>query len=264
MSLSLDSAPKAGQQEWLLLPRDFAQGDSFFDDVMHQFDKRQSQIHSETIRSLESHSLQRSTPSVHADSPNRCAHAAASNEVQASEKGVEGPGRPISKAHAQGRRRSSAGDLLRRSSAFLRAKLDQFRGTRSYDGAENDLDQSSPRSVFRDGGSATSLPPPSKIAINTTIFLPQGHGHSMPQLQHHLNTFQPPVIKEYPPKPLKYSPVEPMTDLPSPRTVHHRISLPVLRHVRTQEFRKNRRKSDTEATPAAEKTRKTRKLRDHV
>lgn len=84
------------------------------------------------------------------------------------------------------------------------------------------------------GSSSSSLPQPSKIAINTTISIPQFVGRQeYPQRpMHYAANIQPPVITQYPPKPLKYSPVEPLSDASvshaNKRKTMHRISLPVL------------------------------------
>lgn len=50
----------------------------------------------------------------------------------------------------------------------------------------------------------------SKIAINTTINIqPLNHANNKSNSK---NPIQPPIITQYPPKPLKYSPVEPLPD----------------------------------------------------
>ncbi|KAI7862258.1 hypothetical protein BDF14DRAFT_124662 [Spinellus fusiger] len=124
------------------------------------------------------------------------------------------------------RRRRSAGELLRRSSAYFKAKLDAFKGSRSHDNLKAPAKKDSPPSV------------PFKMAINTTMALPPSSA-----TQHSFGTLRPPIITHYPPKPLYYSPVTPidtpLTDPPLPssrpvssssRSIVHRLSLPLLRH----------------------------------
>lgn len=73
-------------------------------------------------------------------------------------------------------------------------------------------------------------PPLSKIAINTTINI--NHTNTAADQ----NIIQPPVITQYPPKPLKYSPVEPLPSYASTpgtessrRKTLQRFSLPLLK-----------------------------------
>ena len=127
--------------------------------------------------------------------------------------------------------------------------------------------------------STSSLPaPPSKIAINTTISIPHFHylnnennndnSNQLPQRQQqaliNYTVVQPPVITQYPPKPLVYAPVEPIGDLyqedhqlqqqsnshhrQQQRNALHRISLPVLSIHRNKSLidkKKKRRFSDS-------------------
>lgn len=132
------------------------------------------------------------------------------------------------------KRRRSAGDLLRRSSAYLRAKIESFRGsTRSHDNLRERY------------SSTTPTPPsssPSKLVVNTTIAIPQFNMSTQQSrfLSPAAAAIQPPIITQYPPKPLKYSPIDPPSDDTSSSSRHgkrhhgsiqHRISLPVLRVV---------------------------------
>ena len=86
-------------------------------------------------------------------------------------------------------------------------------------------------------GTSISQPPQqlSKIAINTTINI-QPHNTNNNKSSSK-NPIQPPIITQYPPKPLKYSPVEPLPEDEGSNSasLHHkkktlqRLSLPLLK-----------------------------------
>lgn len=126
---------------------------------------------------------------------------------------------------AQGSRRRSASNLLRKSSLYLRNKFNQNKPVDSR------------ASLFHSwtlkNRNNNAL---SKIAIHTTIPIAKPEQSSIP------HPFQPPVITQYPPKPLKYSPVEPL-----PEEIHHKsfhsLSLPLFTH-HTKNVQRAR--SDTE------------------
>lgn len=108
-------------------------------------------------------------------------------------------------------RSRSAGDLLRQSSAYLRAKFKAVLADHESDDDNDDDDDDddpidTPDIVHWPIPPPSPNPyPPSKIAINTTISIPR-----RPPV--HYAMIQPPVITQYPPKPLKYSPVEPLDE----------------------------------------------------
>lgn len=170
-------------------------------------------------------------------------------------------------------RRRSAGDLLRRSSAYLRSKIEALKGTsRSHDNLRDYHSDRGPRTAAdkrssivqnswsshrkpsplannNDASSSSSLPPPSKLVVNTTIAIPQYTDKQHRVLSAAAAAIQPPIITQYPPKPLKYSPVEPTSDDSTGSSatrrwngVHHRISLPALRPSKTVD--RPRRRSD--------------------
>ncbi|KAI8390936.1 uncharacterized protein BYT42DRAFT_554937 [Radiomyces spectabilis] len=159
--------------------------------------------------------------------------------------------------------RVSAKNLLRRSSAYLRAKFEALRSHDDWTPANatfpstssqrqhplhkslssSKLKRRNPHRLHAQeifSSSSASLPPPSKIAINTTISLPQFTTVSQPASVTY--TVKPPVITQYPPKPLKYSPVDPPDDTAA-KSKAHRISLPLFNCVNHHKIEKNRRRS---------------------
>ncbi|KAL0075858.1 hypothetical protein J3Q64DRAFT_1877811 [Phycomyces blakesleeanus] len=193
----------------------------------------------------------------------------------------------LSNDSASVERRSTA-NLLRRSSSYFLSKLDFLNpynhhqtnnnnsnnssSSRSSKTSSNNNDRSSTTEAVRSLGllsprehntnnqsinlnqrqtgisspsaSSGSSPLPAIIAINTTISYPQ-----VPINPHYPTV--PPVITQYPPKPLQYSPVEPLENS-SPqddgqglrKRAIHRISLPFLRLQATE--REHRRRSESD------------------
>ncbi|KAF7731849.1 hypothetical protein EC973_007680 [Apophysomyces ossiformis] len=290
MSASL--VPSQTTTEWLPLPRDVNDSESFSKDLISQFDKRRSRLRVEMGELEKQNGV---------SNPGRSASVSSSVSNLRNSSGVPPPPLPTAPqqqeetatttstttgrttlpgennmAYAQGRRRS-AGDLLRRSSAYFKAKLDVFRGSRSHDNLRDSQSAHLPSTsnAFRSfsskkkqqqqqaplhhttradeifNASSASLPPPSKIGINTTIAIPQFAIPVQHQPPAHFAAIKPPVITQYPPKPLKYSPVEPISDdflgRPPHRTIVHRISLPVLRRGGNEHRSSTtRRRSDTD------------------
>ncbi|KAI9497691.1 hypothetical protein BDB00DRAFT_803636 [Zychaea mexicana] len=242
-SVAGPSRPPTQVRDWLLpLPVELSANDSFSTDLIRQFDKKRSRLRvelklesNETASSSSSPSLPShpspSPPTAGAPATTRVAETAppsiSSRTTTGTDRGAGGS-----------KRRRSAGDLLRRSSAFLRAKIEALRGTsRSHDNLQrnyHDMEDD-------DDERRHSIPPPSKIVVNTTIAIPQFNttATQQPTTNHHGNrllspvaaSIQPPVITQYPPKPLKYSPVEPVVlEESTKKSLHHRISMPVLRN----------------------------------
>ncbi|KAI8878230.1 hypothetical protein K501DRAFT_287974 [Backusella circina FSU 941] len=180
--------------QWLSLPSEI-ENDSFSTDLLRQFDKRRSKLHFE-LGLLEQEpspdsSSVLNTPSLH-EEPVRLDDI--DDEELNSVASV---------------RRRSAGDLLRRSSAFFKSKFNQFKANRSHD----NLSQ-----------------PPTRVIMKTTISLgntlPYGNNSTPPSS---IPPIRPPTITQYPPKPLVYSPVEPLPEEPKQKTLLHRISMPLMR-----------------------------------
>ncbi|KAI8141954.1 hypothetical protein BJV82DRAFT_616582 [Fennellomyces sp. T-0311] len=218
MSASV-AGPSAPSQlrDWLLpVPQEISVDDSFSTDLIRQFDKKRSRLRVEL--KLEQHASDSDSVSA--------------SRVETPKESTPSP--PLEQTSSEtppivverGKRRRSAGDLLRRSSAFLRAKIEALRGpSRSHDNLQRDYHEMEEQRRH-------SNPPPSKLVVNTTIAIPQ-----FSTTTHHGNRFlspvaasiQPPVITQYPPKPLKYSPVEPVL-LEEKKSLRHRISMPALRN----------------------------------
>ncbi|ORY90583.1 hypothetical protein BCR43DRAFT_528195 [Syncephalastrum racemosum] len=275
--LTLPIASK-DEEDWLPLPGGLADtDDSFSRDLIRQFDKRRSRLHFELWG--EEPSTRTSSSSRRADGDlQQLDHQDDDDEhdndnVEAQRQSTH----DNSEAHPASTeaRRRSAGDLLRRSSAYLRTKfVGSFRRDveptphqhqpapdPSRRGITSLRRRPRPRAQDIFSNSSASLPPPSKIAINTTIAIPQFH----PSRQHDWTLpssryvpVQPPVITQYPPKPLKYAPVEPISDN-EPRNsngyrkIMHRISLPVLNQNASPRA-EERRMSTSDVHPAPEHT----------
>jgi hypothetical protein len=63
--------------------------------------------------------------------------------------------------------------------------------------------------------------------MKTTINL--GNTHPYSNTPSSIPPVRPPTITQYPPKPLVYSPVEPLPEEPKQKTLLHRISMPLMR-----------------------------------
>ncbi|KAI8079674.1 uncharacterized protein B0P05DRAFT_541550 [Gilbertella persicaria] len=108
------------------------------------------------------------------------------------------------------KRSSSASDLLRRSSAYLKSKLDLLKKKEEEK--------------------------PTKMLMKTTISIPTAaklRTTSMPT---------PPTITQYPPKPLVYSPIEPIVQQTPQdhKRLLHRISMPLMRVYDHQSIPRNK------------------------
>ncbi|KAI9303439.1 hypothetical protein BJ944DRAFT_268416 [Cunninghamella echinulata] len=273
MTITIDTLPI--QHHWLpTLSNIVTSDDSFSRDLIKQFDKKRSRLQAEmagdniSISSDSCLSRRTKTPELapHPEVP-QITTTTVNNKDDTASINI---------------RRRSAGDLLRRSSAYLRAKFEAYKGLKQQDHqdmapppeedddiADNDdndeeqveQQQQQTRSVFRSWSlskknknnksltphieitdhqnnnnnnnineketnnnvhlsssaigslssssfsSSTSLPP-KKIAVNTTVLIPPPPSHQ----QYQYTPVQPPIITQYPPRPLKYSPVYPISD----------------------------------------------------
>ncbi|CAO3592888.1 unnamed protein product [Absidia cylindrospora] len=239
------SSPSPLTKEWLSLPRDLAIDDSFANDLIRQFDKKRTGLHKDI--QYDQQSQKSSSPLPTAVSTN--ASSITTNPIPINQPRLNRiTTRTSSRTSSmiadttsppldmnRNPRRSSAGDLLRRSSAFFKATLDHTwknisRSNENLRGKENLQQQESQENA------ETTPSLPATVAINTTITLPitkKASQSSFPPLQ-------PPVISQYPPKPLQYSPVTPTDHTDPPisshnksgtrhKTLIHRISMPALR-----------------------------------
>ncbi|KAI7885513.1 hypothetical protein K492DRAFT_234059 [Lichtheimia hyalospora FSU 10163] len=224
-------------RDWLLpMPQDLGIDDSFSNDLIRQFDKKRSRLRVEMMQQSGTAGPAAFPPPPLTDSEDNDSISTSSPQQPSPQQPREMQQRRRQEIIDQEKekRRRSAGDLLRRSSAYLRAKIDAFRGsTRSHDN-------------LRERYSSTTSPPPSsspsKLVVNTTIAIPQFNTSTQQSrfLSPAAAAIQPPVITQYPPKPLKYSPIDPPSDDTSSSSRHgkrhhgiiqHRISLPALRVV---------------------------------
>ncbi|KAG0170200.1 hypothetical protein DFQ28_002402 [Apophysomyces sp. BC1034] len=304
-SVSVPATTSEQSHEWLPMPRGILNDeDSFAGDLIRQFDKKRLRLRTE-LMGLEASDSESYSSSIR---PTALGSRSIIPQISTKDRPLPEPeedddyddddrhdhGRGVSSrpqeqqqqqqqqqqqrqlspaaappaAAAMEHRRRSAGELLRRSSAYLRAKFEALKHETSA--VPIPVPDQHQRAFFRKSHpvsrgihhpndhddadvfeSISSLPPPAKIAINTTISIPQfSAATSM-----HYASVQPPVITQYPPKPLKYSPVEPSSSpLTSPQPAQtlpmpssrpkHRVSLPLLnRHHNASE----RRRSDSDA-----------------
>ncbi|EPB87870.1 hypothetical protein HMPREF1544_05277 [Mucor circinelloides 1006PhL] len=235
--------------------------DSFTKDLLYQFDKRRSQLLSneEHIASSIGNSIHQQSPKlsslIAATGPTASSAiqksstlASSSSHSHSTETTATGENatnhvlieqeREIIQGNNKNNsnRRRSAGDLLRKSSLYLRNKfnegfhhnthLEQQQHIEDQHGAslfnswtlKKKKKRRNAQDVFQNSAASISLPPSlpptqqqlSKIAINTTINIqPLNHTNNKSNSK---NPIQPPIITQYPPKPLKYSPVEPLPD----------------------------------------------------
>ncbi|CAO3699986.1 unnamed protein product [Rhizopus stolonifer] len=150
------------------------------------------------------------------------------------------------------KRRRSAGDLIRKSSAYLKNKKWNEPLTWTLKRKKN-----SPPPV-QDIFPNAPTKKLSKVAINATISMAPSHSNQSTDI---MEGIQPLVITHYPPKPLKYSPVEPLPDTSPEYTEKksktlHRLSIPILRMTAALHQHENdnnmRRRSDSDIVYNAE------------
>ncbi|KAI8364328.1 hypothetical protein EDC96DRAFT_511340 [Choanephora cucurbitarum] len=176
---------------------------AFSRDLLRQFDKKRSQLHFELGFTSQGPSPESSIPYSSDEEPIQLDEAEDTSYQPVTENKQDS-------SHLSNRPASSvsASDLLRRSSAFLKSKFDAFKKP-----------------------SSTSLAQPNtkatKVLMKTTIAIP-----SNPTYHHTIPTPTPPTITQYPPKPLVYSPIEPIVQPDEPsdhKRLLHRISMPLMR-----------------------------------
>ncbi|KAI8992378.1 hypothetical protein BDB01DRAFT_778265 [Pilobolus umbonatus] len=211
------TSPDTQLNNWLSLSDDISIDDTFSKDLLRQFDRKRSKLHvelglsEEQMTSTSTLNITPPTPShssLHEMTPVRL------DDIEDEEESYVSRNNSIRTATTTdtGTRRRSAGDLLRRSSAFLRTKFDQLKknGTKSHDNLRKDM-------------------PPTKVIMKTTIQLNNNsYQPSTSSRSVSSSLMRPPTITQYPPKPLVYSPVEPIGDEPI-KPLLHRISMPLMR-----------------------------------
>lgn len=117
-------------------------------------------------------------------------------------------------SHHSSKRSVSAGDLLRKSSAFLKSKFDSLKKNKSQ--GDNLIHIDNHQS-------------PTKLIMKTTISIPSTARSST--FSPVLTTKTSPTITQYPPKPLVYSPIDPIPNnhTSSSKPLLHRLSMPLIR-----------------------------------
>ncbi|KAI8989566.1 hypothetical protein BDB01DRAFT_848727 [Pilobolus umbonatus] len=223
--------------------------ESFATELLRHFDKRRSQLHEELILN-EDNNMDTNLYSMHSHHHTSSQHShslqqVTSNSSSSHESSIENGAAQDLYIEQQEKQRS-AGDLIRKSSSYIRsrfiegsksteAQLEQSRASmfnswslkRKKKNSRSDRDY-----IYRDSNS--SLPTPSyqlsKVAIRTTIIIPSYNYADNTNTHYTTTTVQPPVITHYPPKPLKYSPIEPLPEYTgTTKKLLHRLSMPLLK-----------------------------------
>ncbi|KAI8346194.1 hypothetical protein BD560DRAFT_411465 [Blakeslea trispora] len=233
---------------------------AFSRDLLRQFDKKRSQLHFELGFASQGPSPESSIGlpyssdeepvqldhaidddddnSHHTNNDNSLHQRSTEHEsireresIRESIRGQESIQRPSSNAS---RRPTSvsASDLLRRSSAFLKSKFDAWKKVKPDDPPISIAHRSTPALSL-----SPSQPKATKVLMKTTIAIPTTNttvatgSHSIPPAPSVPTS--PPTITQYPPKPLVYSPIEPMAQLDETpqdqKRLLHRISMPLMR-----------------------------------
>ncbi|GAA5807130.1 hypothetical protein MFLAVUS_000481 [Mucor flavus] len=202
----------------LSLPRELTtEDDTFSKDLLRQFDKRRSRLHFELGFTSQEPSPESSRILDYYDQ----------EPIQLDDEIHQVPTRQTQESshysqttsyhsnNTTGKRSVSASDLLRKSSAFLKLKFDSLKKNKSQG------DQ-----IIIDNNIENNNRSPTKLLMKTTISIPSTARTSTfsPVLTN------PPTITQYPPKPLVYSPVDPIpNNQHSSKPLLHRISMPLLR-----------------------------------
>ncbi|KAI7899957.1 uncharacterized protein BX663DRAFT_519111 [Cokeromyces recurvatus] len=217
-----------------------ADNDSFSRDLLRQFDKRRSRLHFELgfisqEPSPESSLIQ--TP----QSSNDYSDQEPVQLDQIEEQQQQEQEQYNYKTSNTSKQSSTASAFLRRSSAYLKSKLDSIRKNNKPN--HNDVQRPKP----------TRLLMKTTISIPSTVTKPKTNPSVIPPS---LTTT---TITQYPPKPLVYSPIEPIItpseDKESTKPLLHRISMPlirvyhdsstsIIRHKSIASFVNRRRKSE--------------------
>ncbi|OBZ89645.1 hypothetical protein A0J61_02303 [Choanephora cucurbitarum] len=217
---------------------------AFSRDLLRQFDKKRSQLHFELGFASQGPSSESSIgmPYSGDEEPIQLDHAIddeqndtiSNHSIPSHQRSTEPESirerhlsnESIRERHLSNRPTSSASDLLRRSSAFLKSKFDAFKKHRPEDTPISIAPhQSTPALVSPQPNTRAT-----KVLMKTTIAIPSNHSGST---HHSIPTPIPPTITQYPPKPLVYSPIEPIVQPDETPSDHkrllHRISMPLMR-----------------------------------
>ncbi|CEP16920.1 hypothetical protein [Parasitella parasitica] len=194
--------------------------DTFSKDLLRQFDKKRSKLHFELGFVSQEPSPESSIIATSAAIDYQYEEPIQLDQQDEDEMIMQAQVAPSDSTRQRStasKRSSSASDLFRRSSAYLRSKLDFIRKNKSHD-----------EYYFKDH---TRTPidvaeKPTKLFMKTTISIPS----IINTKPNSTLSSNPPTIMQYPPKPLVYSPIEPITDMNhESKPLLHRISMPLMR-----------------------------------
>ncbi|KAI9470876.1 MAG: hypothetical protein EXX96DRAFT_586045 [Benjaminiella poitrasii] len=216
--------------------------DSFSRDLLRQFDKRRSRLHFELGFTSQEPSPESSliqTPQSESYSDQEPVQLDQIEEIQQQQQQQQ---KQQQSSNETSKRASTASDLLRRSSAYLKSKLELIKKTNQN----------------RSRSSSSSHHPelrPTKLLMKTTISIPSSTATKLTSTNPSSSIIPSlTTITQYPPKPLVYSPIEPISDeSPTQKPLLHRISMPLMRvyndssisrHKSIASFVNRRRKSE--------------------
>ncbi|CAO3648271.1 unnamed protein product [Mucor hiemalis] len=196
------------------------ENDTFSRDLLRQFDKKRSRLHYELGFASQEPSPESSiimTPAISEYYNEEPVQLDDIEPIIESQQHNNKRYIPSQNSNAtSSKRSSSASELFRRSSAFLRSKFDIFRAGKPEEEQEQESTDHSRQ--------------PKKLMMKTTISIPSTNTITA------RSSFSPllstPTITQYPPKPLVYSPIEPIpntSDKQNAKPLLHRISMPLLR-----------------------------------
>lgn len=218
------------------------ENDTFSRDLLRQFDKKRSRLHFELGFTSQEPSPESSIIMTPAISEYYDEEPVQLDDVESQ---PQQPNRNHNKRYipsqnsnaTSSKRSSSASELFRRSSAFLRSKFDLFRAGKPQEQQEDEEEEQ--EEVERDDDNRPSMDhqhhprqQPKKLMMKTTISIPSTNTiTARSSFSPLLST--PATITQYPPKPLVYSPIEPIpntsSDEQNAKPLLHRISMPLLR-----------------------------------
>ncbi|GAA5797310.1 hypothetical protein EDC94DRAFT_524993 [Helicostylum pulchrum] len=211
----------------LSLPRELTtEDDTFSKDLLRQFDKRRSRLHFELGFTSQEPSPESSRILDYYDQEpiqlDDEIHQVPTRQTQESSHYSQTT-TSYQSNNTTGKRSVSASDLLRKSSAFLKLKFDSLKKNKSQG------DQ-----IIIDNNNIDNNTSPTKLLMKTTISIPSTTTATTTATAR-ASSFSPvltnpPTITQYPPKPLVYSPIDPIpTNQHSSKPLLHRISMPLLR-----------------------------------
>ncbi|KAG2200656.1 hypothetical protein INT47_005812 [Mucor saturninus] len=219
----------------LSLPGNLTQDDTFSQDLLRQFDKRRSRLHFELGFTSQEPSPESSRMTTPVDYYNEEPIQLDDDEIHPVPTRHTQESASYYSQHSSSRRSVSAGDLLRKSSAFLKSKFDSLKKSGHSNRSGVDISSSGSQSNNNNHPNA-----PTKLVMKTTISIPSTttRASSLSPRGGGIPTTHSPAITQYPPKPLVYSPIEPIpphtnttnnNNNSTSKPLLHRLSMPLLR-----------------------------------